>query len=275
MNQIVKPEFKIIRLDEEEAYVTIKDLAKFSGNSEDAVQRLLAKHEEKIMEFEINLNSNLSGRNSNPTTLFKFPRHKKGANKGKISWDTVMLGEHQTMFALMLMGNSNEVIEFKRVVTTDFFRLKAYSKAITEELKRVNTNVAKALENKAQESISKDNTIKSLMSADRDYLQLTENARVYQSAEAMANNEMYKAKDFRSFVQDQNLIQKVSKITYYWRLTDAGERSPLVLSHSNSTPYYSMELKTLFEEHIQNLQNEVKEKEEREVRLAHLNRIED
>ena len=278
MSQVAKPEFKIIRLDEEEAYVTTEDLAKFSKNDVKSVKRLLNKYEEKLMEFsdtvyivsKTDANTEVISNHSLKGSL-QFPKNVGGETDFK----KLKLNEHQTMFALMTMNNSDEVIEFKRKVTTDFFKLKAYNKALTKELETLNSNVTKALDNKVKENDVKDKTIQSLMSVDRNYLQLNENSTIYQSAEAMASKESYIAKDFRSFVQDLGLVKKESKITYYWRLTSLGEKSHLVLAHAKSTPYYSMELKTLFEDHIKNLQEEVKEKKERDERLAHLNEQED
>lgn len=102
-------DFKIITVENNESFVTIDTLVKFSGNAEEAVRTSLRKYKEEI------------------ETVGKKPFclvYSGGLRDGKIDWSSVKLNEDHASFVLTLMQNTAEVVRFKMDLVMEFSRFK-------------------------------------------------------------------------------------------------------------------------------------------------------
>jgi phosphoenolpyruvate synthase/pyruvate phosphate dikinase len=93
-------EFKIITIENNESFVTIETLVKFSGNAEKHVKKLIREYEEDISEFD-----DAFSKRPLKDNLKYFTRNVGN----EISWKLVELNEDQASYVLTLMVNSPEV----------------------------------------------------------------------------------------------------------------------------------------------------------------------
>jgi CRISPR/Cas system CSM-associated protein Csm2 small subunit len=117
-------EFNIVTIEDDSAYVTIETLVKFSGNGEKPIKALIRKYESRL--------ESKSSAFSKSSDSFKFPRLSSGTNENSINWSEVKLNERQAMFLLTLMANSEQVVNFKDDMETEFYKYK--TKRITPQL---------------------------------------------------------------------------------------------------------------------------------------------
>jgi len=107
-------DFKIITIENNESYVTIDTLVKFSGNAETAIKSSVLKYEVELGGFGLR----------NCKEKANFLKIKKGRHKGNMDWSTVRFNEDQATFLLSLMQNTPEVVRFKVNLVKEFRRLK-------------------------------------------------------------------------------------------------------------------------------------------------------
>ena len=72
-------DFKIITIENDESFVTIDTLVKFSGNALEAVKTSILKYEEELSDFGL--------RKVKEKT--NFPKITSGRHKGSMLWDDV------------------------------------------------------------------------------------------------------------------------------------------------------------------------------------------
>lgn len=93
----------IVTLENNDLVVTIKDIAKYSGNDIKSVKRLLTDNEEKFDELGL-----------------KVKESKAILNQ----LDKLKLNQEQSMFLFILMRNSPQIVEFKFNLVKQFMMLK-------------------------------------------------------------------------------------------------------------------------------------------------------
>ena len=108
-------DFKIITIENNESYVTIDTLIKFSGNAEEAVRTSLRKYRKEI---------EIVGKKPFCTVV------SGGLNDGRVDWPSVKLNEDHASFVLTLMQNTPEVVKFKMDLVMEFSRFRNKEKAI-------------------------------------------------------------------------------------------------------------------------------------------------
>jgi phage regulator Rha-like protein len=150
-------EFEIITVENDESFVTIGTLVKFSGNDEKPIKALIRKYIDKI-----EAKSCAFSKSSDP---FKFPRLANGTNENSLDWSNITLNERQAMFLLTLMANSEQVVNFKDKLEEEFYKFKNKEVVTLSPLQLANqtlTIVAEALD---KETKQKEKALKMLETA--------------------------------------------------------------------------------------------------------------
>ena len=114
-------EYNIITVENDESFVTIETLVKFSGNEEEAIKSLIRKYQTKLEAKQI----------SNSVLNVNLKLLPAGVS-GNINWAKVKLNERQATFLLTLMGNSEKVVEFKDNLETEFYSYRSKIKPLTQ-----------------------------------------------------------------------------------------------------------------------------------------------
>jgi len=142
-------EFKIITVENDESFVTIDTLIKFSGNVEYSVKELIRENESDIMEF----------RNEGSTPNFEK------SEKGNIKWKLVRLNEDQASFILTLMANSPEVKLFKKNLIKEFRALKNQVLEIKSPMQLIQEAIVLANEQVEKERSAKERALNMIQTA--------------------------------------------------------------------------------------------------------------
>ena len=103
-------DFKIITIENDESFVTIDTLVKFSGNAEDSVRQLIRKNKEDLVEFGLAYRAEFS-----KTDILK---------ESELTYSELRFSEDAASYLLTLMANSPEVKLFKKNLIKEFRRLK-------------------------------------------------------------------------------------------------------------------------------------------------------
>ena len=241
-------EYKIIHIDEKEkeGYVSLGALVNFSGNKAKSIKELIRKYEATVMKF-----SSVVANGPLKQDL-KLPRNVGN----EIDWNKVILNEQQAAFIITLMTNTPEVLLFKETLIQEFCNYKLHLKQMTKELEVLKEKQQSIIENKSH-------TIDQLADTDKSYKKILQGDRIYISANGLVKGEPFTAKAFKEFMLELNVVKKVPKLQYYWKAAPHGLDSGLVIGGEDNTPYYALECKELYKQHLSEInKDEVAEEED-------------
>jgi len=139
--------FEIVTIENDEAFVTVDTMVKFSGNADYSVKELIRENEKDILEF--------GG---------STPKWEKTEN-GRFKWDTVRLNEDQASYLLTLMANSPQVKLFKKNLIKEFRRLKDLALEVKSPMQLIQEAIILANEQVEKEKAAKARALNMLQNA--------------------------------------------------------------------------------------------------------------
>ena len=149
-------EFEIITIENDESYVTIDTLVRFSGNGEEPIKALIRKYADKLEAKQEHFSKTVLKGN-----LKLLPKN----NGGTTNWSKVRLNERQAMFLLTLMANSEQVVNFKDDMETEFYKYKNKAMEVKSPMQIVQEAIVIANEQIAKEKAAKQRALKMLNNA--------------------------------------------------------------------------------------------------------------
>ena len=217
--------FQIITIENDESFVTIDTLVKFSGNAEKAIKTSINKYKTELEGFSEKHFSTLS---------------IKGANNGAMDWSLVRLNEDQATFLLSLMQNTDEVVKFKINLVKEFRRLKNKEIIQLSPMEQMKASLVFASEQVAKEKAAKSRA-----------LNMLENAKLIEATNEGTRDDV-PVEEFCKMLSDKFSVM-IGRTLVYQILREMG----LVMQESNKPTQRGLLVYLSFRKHERNYSTRV------------------